>query len=85
MERVEQIVSEMKAKEKNNRTNETTRPYEMDRLNEQLEDISRGDSSERIDLRLNNYDPSQSKTHYVVVDEKIKSDIKYNSSFKKIK
>lgn len=54
-----------------NRTNETTRPYEMDRLNEQLEDISRGDSSERIDLRLNNYDQSQSKTHYVVVDEKI--------------
>lgn len=54
-----------------NRTNETTRPYEMDRLNEQLEDISRGDSSEQIDLRLNNYDPSQSKTHYVVVDEKI--------------
>lgn len=54
-----------------NRANETTRPYEMDRLNEQLEDISRGDSSERIDLRLNNYDPSQSKTHYVVVDEKI--------------
>lgn len=54
-----------------NRTNETTRPYEMDRFNEQLEDISRGDSSERIDLRLNNYDPSQSKTHYVVVDEKI--------------
>jgi len=54
-----------------NRTNETTRPYEMDRLNEQLEDISRGDSSERIDLHLNNYDPSQSKTHYVVVDEKI--------------
>lgn len=54
-----------------NRTNETTRPYEMDRLNEQLEDISRGDSSERIDLRLNNYDPSQSKTDYVVVDEKI--------------
>ena len=54
-----------------NRTNETTRSYEMDRLNEQLEDISRGDSSERIDLRLNNYDPSQSKIHYVVVDEKI--------------
>ena len=54
-----------------NRTNETTRRYEMDRLNEQLEDISRGDSSERIDLRLNNYDPSKSKTHYVVVDEKI--------------
>lgn len=54
-----------------NRTNETTRPYEMDRLNEHLEDISRGDSSERINLRLNNYDSSQSKTHYVVVDEKI--------------
>lgn len=59
------------SKREDNRTNETTRPYEMDRLNEQLEDISRGDSSERIDLRLNNYDPSQSKTHYVVVDEKI--------------
>ena len=59
------------SKREDNRTNETTRPYEMDRLNEQLEDISRGDSSERIDLRLNNYDLSQSKTHYVVVDEKI--------------
>ena len=59
------------SQKEDNRTNETTRPYEMDRLNEQLEDISRGDSSERIDLRLNNYDPSQSKTHYVVVDEKI--------------
>ena len=54
-----------------NRTNETTRYNEMDRLNEQLEDVSRGDSNERIDIRLNNYDLSQSKTHYVVLDEKI--------------
>ena len=67
--RTESIRNE--SQREDNRTNETTRPYEMDRLNEQLEDISRGDSSERIDLRLNNYDPSQSKTHYVVVDEKI--------------
>lgn len=67
--RTDSIRNESQREDK--RTNETTRPYEMDRLNEQLEDISRGDSSERIDLRLNNYDPSQSKTHYVVVDEKI--------------
>lgn len=66
-----------------NRTNETTRPYEMDRLNEQLEDISRGDSSERIDLRLNNYDPSQSKTHYVVVDEKINQILSTTSHLRK--
>ena len=54
-----------------NRDFESNRPNEVGTTNEQLEDISRGDSSERIDLRLNNYDPSQSKTHYVVVDEKI--------------
>ena len=54
-----------------NRTNETTRYNEMDRLNEQLEDISRGDSNERIDIRLNIYEPDKSKTHYVVLDEKI--------------
>ena len=54
-----------------NRTNETTRYNEMDRLNEQLEDVSRGDSNERIDIRLNIYEPDKSKTHYVVLDEKI--------------
>ena len=54
-----------------NRRNETTRYNEMDRLNEQLEDVSRGDSNERIDIRLNIYEPDKSKTHYVVLDEKI--------------
>ena len=56
---------------KYNRELETTRPNEMGTNNEQLEDVSRGDSSERIDLRLNIYEPEKSKTHYVVVDEKI--------------
>ena len=54
-----------------NRELETTRPNEVGTTNEQLEDVSRGDSSERVDLRLNIYDPDKSKTHYVVVDEKI--------------
>ena len=54
-----------------NRRNESQTTNEMDRLNEQLEDISRGDSNERIDIRLNIYEPDKSKTHYVVVDEKI--------------
>ncbi len=53
-----------------NRELETTRPNEVGKTNEQLEDVSRGDSSERIDLRLDVY----TKTNdigYVVVDEKI--------------
>ena len=54
-----------------NRRNESQTTNEMDRLNEQLEDISRGDSNERIDIRLNIYEPDKSKTHYVVLDEKI--------------
>lgn len=58
-------------KREDNRTVETTRSYEMGRANEQLEDDSRGNSNERIDLRLNNYNKDESKTHYVVVDEKI--------------
>ena len=58
-------------KREDNRTVETTRSYEMGRTNEQLEDDSRGNSNERIDLRLNNYNKDKSKTHYVVVDEKI--------------
>ena len=58
-------------KREDNRTVETTRSYEMGRANEQFEDDSRGNSNERIDLRLNNYNKDESKTHYVVVDEKI--------------
>ena len=58
-------------KREDNRTVETTESYEMGRTNEQLEDDSRGNSNERIDLRLNNYNKDKSKTHYVVVDEKI--------------
>ena len=54
-----------------NREFESNRPNEMGRTNEQLEDISRGDNSERVDLRLNIYEPDKSKTSYVVVDEKI--------------
>lgn len=43
----------------------------MGTTNEQLEGISRENSDERVDLRLNNYDFDIRKTHYVVVDEKI--------------
>ena len=50
---------------------ETTESKEMDRTNEQLEELSRGDSDKGTNLRLNVYDSSQRKTHYVVVDEKI--------------
>lgn len=54
-----------------NRDFESNRPNEVGTTNEQLEDISRGDSSERVDLRLNIYESDKSKTSYVVVDEKI--------------
>lgn len=54
-----------------NRGLESYRPNEMGTINEQLEDDSRGNSNERIDLRLNNYNKDGSRTHYVVVDEKI--------------
>ena len=50
---------------------ETTESKEMDRTNEQLEELSRRDSDKGTNLRLNVYDSSQRKTHYVVVDEKI--------------
>ena len=50
---------------------ETTESNEMDRTNEQLEELSRGDSDKGTNLRLNVYDPDKSKAHYVVVDEKI--------------
>lgn len=54
-----------------NRELETTRPNEVGTTNEQLEDVSRGDSSERIDLRLNIYEAEKGKVRYVVLDEKI--------------
>ena len=54
-----------------NREFESNKPNEMGTTNEQLEGISRGNSDERVDLRLNNYDFDIRKTHYVVVDEKI--------------
>lgn len=53
-----------------NREIETTRPNEMGTNDEQLEDISRRDSSERIDLRLNVYEANEHHP-YVVLDEKI--------------
>ncbi|MBR3889514.1 hypothetical protein IKJ53_03275, partial [bacterium] len=40
-------------------------------VDEQFTDDSRGDSSERIDLRLNVYDKNSNKHPYVVVDEKV--------------
>lgn len=39
---------------------ESERPYEMGRTNEQPESSSRGDNSERVDLRLNLFNSSQS-------------------------
>jgi len=54
-----------------NRELESTRPNEVGTTNEQLEDISRGDSSERVDLRLNVYEKTDKNIHYVVLDEKI--------------
>ncbi len=53
-----------------NRELETTRPNEVGTTNEQLEDVSRGDSSERIDLHLDVYNKTNNVS-YVVVDEKI--------------
>lgn len=52
-----------------NREIEATRPNEMGANDEQLEDISRRDSSERIDLRLNVYEATEHHP-YVVLDEK---------------
>ena len=53
-----------------NRRNESQESNELDRLNEQLEDVSRGDSSERTNLQLGIYDNSN-QAHYIVTDEKI--------------
>ena len=55
-----------------NRGIETNKSNEVGITNEQLEDVSRGDSDERINLRLNNYVKDEShRSFYVVVDEKI--------------
>ena len=55
-----------------NRGIETNKSNEVGITNEQLEDVSRGDSDERINLRLNNYVKDEShRSLYVVVDEKI--------------
>lgn len=55
-----------------NRRIESQRPDEVDRLNEQLESESRGDSNERTNLQLDFWDVD-SGTHcpYVVTDDKI--------------
>lgn len=50
---------------------ESSRPNEMGSLNEQHQVDSRGDSSERIDLQLGNYEKDDSKTGYVVTDDKL--------------
>lgn len=53
-----------------NREFETTRPNEVGTTDEQFEVVSRGDSNERIDLRLNVYNATEHHP-YVVVEEKI--------------
>ena len=50
---------------------ETTRPNEMGGLDEQLEDISRGDSNERANLQLGVFDKDSSNCPYVVIDAKV--------------
>ena len=53
-----------------NRRIESQRPDEVDRLNEQLESESRGNSNERTNLQLGFYDNSD-ESHYIVSDDKI--------------
>ena len=50
---------------------ETTRPNEMGGLDEQLEDVSRGDSNERTNLQLGVFDKDSSNCPYVVIDAKV--------------
>ena len=50
---------------------ETTRPNEVGGLDEQLEDISRGDSNERTNLQLGVFDKDSSNCPYVVIDAKV--------------
>ena len=54
-----------------NRENETRESNGMGRVDEQLEDVSRGSSKERTNLRLNIYEKDGEHRPYVVVDEKI--------------
>ena len=55
-----------------NRGNESERPNEVGRIDEQLQDISRGDSSEGTNLRLNIYTKdTENHYSYVVTDDKI--------------
>lgn len=55
-----------------NRGNESERPNEVGRNDEQLQDISRGDSSEGTNLRLNIYTKdTENHYSYVVTDDKI--------------
>lgn len=61
-----------------NRRIESQRPDEVDRLNEQLESESRGDSNERTNLQLDFWN-EDSGTHcpYVVTDDKINQILAY--------
>lgn len=52
------------------RGNESQESNELDRLNEQLEDVSRGDSGKGTNLQLGFYDDSN-QAHYIVTEEKI--------------
>ena len=55
-----------------NRELERNKSNEVGIINEQLEDDSRGNSDERTNLRLNNYEKNDTnRSFYVVVDEKI--------------
>ena len=66
-----------------NRGNETRESNEMGRVDEQLEDDSRGSSNERTNLRLNIYEKDGQHRPYVVVDEKINQILSTTPHFKK--
>ena len=66
-----------------NRGNETRESNEMGRVDEQLEDDSRGSSNERTNLRLNIYEKDGEHRPYVVVDEKINQILSTTPHFKK--
>jgi len=53
-----------------NRRNETRKSDEMGRINEQLENDSRGNSDEGVNIQLDVYKPDE-RLSYVVVDEKV--------------
>ena len=66
-----------------NRGNETRESNEVGRVDEQLEDDSRGSSNERTNLRLNIYEKDGEHRPYVVVDEKINQILSTTPHFKK--